>query len=253
MTDTRARAARRNGSGYAAADPALDASASGRGFTPTARRRNRIALGVVLAAIAIGGNALVYAGLNDDRPVVQVVVDVPAGAEITADMLRTVGVDADTTVNLVAGDELDGLVGRYAKVRMVSGSLVTAESFQSAPLVAEGSAVVAIQVAVGTLPIGLRERVPVLLVIPANRTNAEPSPPISITGRVVGLPVATTSALGVESLSVEVAATDAPVVAAADDVRLVLLEPSADPASEEATVEEPATETATADDGEGES
>ncbi len=75
--------------------------ATERGFQPASRRRNRIALGVLLAAIAIGGNIYVYSTLDAKEPVVQVVRDVPAGEQITADMLRTVDVDADSTVNVV--------------------------------------------------------------------------------------------------------------------------------------------------------
>ena len=151
--------------------------------------------------------------------------DVPAGEQLTADMLRTVDVDADSTVNLVAGERLDSLVGTYAKVRLVSGSLLTAEALQSGPLVSAGSSVVAIQVGEGTLPIGVRERAAITLVIPGD------TGPTSIDARVVGLPVATSSVLGVESLSVEVDADDAATVAAADDVRVVLVEPNDDPAS----------------------
>ena len=227
MTDTRATTARRPSPNLETAPTSAD---GGRGFQPTARRRNRIALGVLLAAVAIGGNLLVYSTLDDAVPVVQVVVDVPAGALITADMLRTVDVDADPSVNVVGGDQLDSLVGTYAKVRLVSGSLVTAESVQAEPLVAEGSAVVAIQVAEGSLPVGLRERVPVVLIIPA--AGSEPSAPVSIDGRIVGLPSTTGSALGLQSVSVEVARADAASVAAADDVRVVLIEPTPDPAVE---------------------
>lgn len=203
---------------------------SGRGFRPASRRRNRIAAGIVLAAVAVGGNLWLYASLDDSRPVLQVVRDVPAGEQITGDMLRTVEIDADPTVNLVDGDRLESLVGSYAKVRLVSGALVTPESFQATPLVAAGSSVVAIQVTDGSLPVGLRERVPVLLVIPADRSSADTGV-VWLPGRVVGLPSATSSALGLLSLSVEVAVADAATVAAADDVRVVLLEASEDPAA----------------------
>jgi hypothetical protein len=196
-----------------------------RGFRPASRRRNRIALAVVLAAVAIGGNLYVYAGLDAKEPVVQVVRDVPAGEQITPDMLRTVDVDADSTVNLVPGNRMDSLVGSYAKVRLVSGSLVAAEATQADPLVAPGSAVVAIQVPEGTLPIGLRERVPVVLVVPEAPAVEGGTGPVSIDGQVVGLPTPTDSALGIESLSVEVARDDAATVAAADDVRVVMVEP----------------------------
>jgi hypothetical protein len=195
------------------------------GFQPAARRRNRIALGVALAAIAIGGNLLVYSSLDDAEPAVQVVRDVPAGAQITADMLRTVRVDVDPTVDVVEGDDLDSLIGSYATVRLVSGALVTARSVQTDPLVGPGNAVVAIQVPAGELPIGLRERVPVRLVIPGDRALDAPAP-VAVPGVVVGLPVAVDSALGVESLSIEVADGDAATVAAADDVRVVLVEPT---------------------------
>jgi hypothetical protein len=80
------------------------------------------------------------------------------------------------------------------------------------------------------LPIGLRERVPVLLVVPADRSGTDVGV-VSISGRVVGLPTDTSSALGLQSLSVEVAAADASTIAAADDVRVVLVEPSEDPAA----------------------
>ncbi len=200
----------------------------GRGFQPTGRRRKRIALGVLLAAIAIGGNVAIYTGLDDSAPVVQVTRDVPAGEQLSLDMLRIVDVDADPTVNVVPGDRLDSLVGTYAKVRLVSGALVTAEALQPTPLVADGSSVVAIRVPEGSLPIGIRERAPVQLVVPGDGT------PTTISGRVVGLPTATGSALGVESLSVEVAAEDAPTAASADDVRVVLVQPSTDPAVNEA-------------------
>lgn len=185
---------------------------------------------MLLAAIAVGGNAYLYSTLNSSDPVVQVVRDVPAGEPLTGDMFRTVEVDADSTVNLVPADQIDSLIGNHAKVRLVAGSLITAESVQRGPLVSEGSAVVAVQVGEGTLPIGLRERVPVVLVIPGS-TGQAATGPTSIAGRVVGLPVATDSALGVQSLSVEVAVADAATVAAADDVRIVLVEPTEDPAS----------------------
>lgn len=207
------------------------------GFQPTSRRRNRIAAGVALAAIAIGGNLLLYSSLDDTEAVIQVVRDVPAGSQLTGDMLRTVEVAVDATVNVVGGDQLDSLIGSYAKVRLVSGALVTAESLQAAPLVSSGSSVVAIQVADGSLPIGLRERSPVQLVIPASGSPGSPdaTTPSSIAGRVVGLPTDTSSALGMQSLSVEVAADDAIAIAAADDVRVVLVEPGEDPAATAST------------------
>jgi hypothetical protein len=205
-------------------DAAQDGTAA-TGFQPSRRRRNRIAAGIALAAIAIGGNIWVYSNLNSAKPAVQAVRDIPAGEQLTPDMFRTVNVDAESSVNVIDGDELDAVVGNYAKVRLVSGSLVTWEALQSTPLVTQGNAVVAIQVPEGALPVGLREQVPIELVIPPDRSTADTAT-IVISARVVALPTLTANALGTQSLSVEVAATDAATVAAADDVRVVLSEPS---------------------------
>ena len=202
--------------------------ADSTGFRPAARRRHRIAAGLALGAVAVGGNVVIYSSLNDRDPVVQVVQDIPAGELITPDMIRTVEADLDGSVNVIAGRDLDTVVGRYAKVRLISGSLVTSESLQSEPLVSPGHAVVAIQVEVGELPIGLRERVPVRLVIPADRTT-EQTEGRSYDGRAVGLPVRSSDALRA-SVSVEVVEADAAPVASAERVRIVLLVPTSDPA-----------------------
>jgi hypothetical protein len=201
-------------------------------FRPTGRRRNRIAAGVALAALAIGGNIYVYSTLDDATPVVQVIRDVPAGTQLSADMLRTVAADVDATVNVITGDRLDSLVGSYAKVRLVSGALVTSEALQTGPLVSPGNSIVAVQLPDGSLPAGTRERAPIQLVIPpASTSDPSSTAPTVIEGRVVGLPVETASALGELSLSVEIASDDAPTLAAADVVRIVLNEPAVDPAA----------------------
>ena len=200
-------------------------------FRPSARRRNRIAAGVALVAAAIGINIVVYTSLDGRAPVVQVTRDVPAGELITPDMLRTVEADLDGSVDVVAGENLHQVIGRYARVRLVSGALVTARSLQSAPLLGDGTAVLAISVPHGALPIGLRERSAVQLVLPADDGEAVRT----LDGRVVGLPSTPEGAIGTQSLSIEVAALDAPTIAAADDVRVVLVEPQPDPAASEAT------------------
>lgn len=199
-------------------------------FRPSSRRRNRIAAGVALGAFAIGGNVLVYSAVDSGEPAVQVVRDIPAGELITPDMLRTIDIDADDTINVVKGGDIDLVVGQYAKVRLVSGSLVVSEALQATPLVSDGNAIVAIRVDDGALPNGLRERVPVRLVIPADRNVADDAT-TAVEGRVVGLPRAADNALGTISLSVELASDAATLVAAADDVRVVLLVPAADPAA----------------------
>ncbi len=145
-------------------------------------------------------------------------------------MSDAIQVDADDTLRSVAADRVSTIVGQFAKVRLVSGSLVVAETLQNTPLISAGASVVAIQVPEGALPVGLRERSQVQLVVPANGDDATATEPTIVSGRVVGLPTAPTTATGTLSLSVEVPEQLAPTVVASDDVRVVLVQPGADPA-----------------------
>jgi hypothetical protein len=200
-------------------------------FRPNARRRNRVAAGVALVAIAVAANVAIYASLDSSSPAVQATRDILAGELITADALRTVEVDVGDSVPVVPGGDLDVVVGQYAKVRIGAGSLLAPNAVQPRPLIAEGASVVAIKVPEGSLPVGVRERVPVLLVIPSEGTDAAVA--TTVTGRVIGLPSDTTTVTGLQTVTVEVAAADAATVAAADDVRVVLIDPAGDPGREE--------------------
>jgi hypothetical protein len=210
------------------ATPGLANDSPARGFRPASRRRARVAGGVALIAVAIGGNVLVYSSLDDREPVLQLVRDVPAGEQLTGDDVRPIDVDADDTLLAVPAGRLSTIVGQYAKVRLVAGSLVVTESLQGTPLVSSGAAVVAIQVPDGALPVGLRERSAVELVVPVVGDSSTAAPPTIVSGRVVGLPTAPTTATGTLSLSVEVPAELAATVVASDDVRVVLVQPGID-------------------------
>ncbi|WP_040494418.1 SAF domain-containing protein [Ilumatobacter nonamiensis] len=197
--------------------------ASTAGFRPSARRRNRIAAGLALGAAAIGGNLLVYSSLDDTTSVVQAVENIPAGAQVTAGMFRTVDVDVDSSVPTVDGNQLDSLVGQYAKVRIVSGQLVVGIAFQADPVVEPGKAIVAIEVDSDLMPTNVRERSALQLVI----VDADGTP-VSIPGTAAEVPMESVSGSGSVSLSVEVDAADAPQVATADVVSVVLLPPAGD-------------------------
>lgn len=194
-----------------------------RGFRPSARRRNRIAAGIALGAVAIGGNVLVYSSLDDTTTVVQAVDNIPAGTQVTAEMFRTVDVDVDSSVPTVSGDQLPALVGQYARVRIVSGQLVVGLAFQPEPVVDPGKAIVAIEVDTDLMPTNVRDRSTLQLVVIGSDDL-----PVTVPARSMEVPVESASGTGTVSLSVEVDLNQAPTVAAADVVRVVLLAPSAD-------------------------
>ena len=171
----------------------------------------------------------VFASADKRMPVLQVVRDVPAGTQLAVSDLRIIEVSVDSSLAVVPSSEMVAIVGQYAKVRIVAGSLVASPMLQGEPLVAPGAAIVAVSVPSGELPIGLRERSRVLLVFP--RSSAADAAPQPVEGRVVGLPQATDTVTGRQSLSIEVAVADAAVLAAAPEVRVVLLNPGIDAAS----------------------
>ena len=109
--------------------------------------------------------------------------------------------------------------------------LFRSDQLQANPLVAPGHAVVAVRVPIGELPVGLRERSRVQIVV-ATQT----APPTSggtpvvvpmIDATAVAMPSAPEPGGATVSLSVELSVDDAARVAAADRIRLLLIAPGA--------------------------
>ena len=177
--------------------------------------------------IAVGVVLLVFASADKRVAVLQVVRDLPAGAQLTADDVRSIDVSADPSLAVVHAVDLPTIVGQYAKVRIVGGGLLSTGLLQARPLVGPGAAVVAVTLPAGEVPAGLRERSQVEVVMP---TTGDTLPLAPVTGRVVGLPAAPDSVTGQMSLSLEVSSADAVTVANAAAVRVVLIDPGMDAA-----------------------
>jgi hypothetical protein len=180
---------------------------------------------MLLSVVAVGVVLLVFSTADRRVAVLQVVRDLPAGTQLGPADVRSIDLSADPSLAVVEAADIASVVGQYTKVRVVSGGLLALGLLQQGALVAPGSAVVAVTVPSGELPAGLRERSQVQIVIPVTGDDVAP-PPVS--GRVVGLPDAPDSVTGQLSVSFEVSAADAVVVARATRVRVVLLDPGLD-------------------------
>jgi len=209
--------------------PESVASAPPRGFRPGSRRRARIAAGAALAAVAIGGNVIIYSELSDKTEVLQVVRNVRAGELVTSDDLRVVEADLDPTVPAVDAGQIDLVVNQYARVYIASGSLMVQQLVQPNPLVSAGAGVVAVEIRPSRVPSGLRERSRVMIVVVPDNDDEEL---FVTTGRVVARGNESDTVTGLFGLSVEVTEADASLVAAGNDVRVVVLDPGADTATE---------------------
>jgi hypothetical protein len=199
-----------------------------KGFRPGSRRRARVAAGTVLAAVAVGGNVLLYTSLDDRTEVLQVVADIRAGEVVTVDDLRVVEADLAPTVPAVPADDLALVADQFARVHIASGTLLAPVLVQPTPLVGRESAVVAIELRPTLVPDGIRERSLLELIVTSAESGADGG--FHTTGRAVTRPVEVDGVSGVVSMSVEVAIADAATVAAGDEHRIVLLEPGVDPA-----------------------
>lgn len=197
----------------------------GFGFRPSSRSRVRIIAGTLLSLLAIGAILLIFSTANKRVPVLQLVHDVAAGRQVQADDLRTVEISVDPSLTVVPSGELGTVVGQYASARMIAGALLQRQNLQPDPLVQPGAAVVAVVVPQGAMPMGLIERSYVQLVFPTEAGATDATGPAPVPGRVVGLPGTVDPVTGEVSVSVEVSAEAAPIVAAARTVRLVLLAP----------------------------
>jgi hypothetical protein len=185
----------------------------------------RIAIGTLLSLVAVGSVLLVFSTVDRRVAVLQVVRDLPAGAQLTSSDVRSIELSSDPSLAVVRVADVAAVVGQYTKVRIVSGGLLSTGLLQPAPLVAPGSAVVAVTVPSGEMPEGLRERSQVQVVLLPNGTTAAPPP---VVGRVVGLPIVPDTVTGQQSISLEVASIDAVALASATRVRVVLLDPGTD-------------------------
>ena len=178
--------------------------------------------------MAVGVVLLVFSTTDKRVAVLQVVHDIPAGNQLGVADVRSIELSADPSLAVVKASDIASIVGRYAKVRIVTGGLLATGLLQAEPLVTLGAAVVAVSVPAGELPAGLRERSQVQVVIPSSGDDV---PAASVVGRVVGLPAAPDSSTGQLSVSLEVAVDDAVAVASAGRVRIVLLDPGVDPSA----------------------
>ncbi|NNE12693.1 MAG: hypothetical protein HKN41_10690, partial [Ilumatobacter sp.] len=136
---------------------------------------------MTLAAVAVGGNVLLYTSLDDKTEVIQMSRTVRAGQVVTADDVRVVEVDVDPTVRVIEASDIGRVVNSYARVFLPEGSLVVDGLVQPTPLVSNDAGVVAVEIRPSRVPTGLTERSQVLLVIAEDGSDE----PTTVAARVV--------------------------------------------------------------------
>ncbi|TCC45867.1 flagellar biosynthesis protein FlgA [Kribbella capetownensis] len=114
------------------------------GRLPTASKRRRPTLAALAALLIVGGALIagVLAVRMDERvAVVQVARDVSVGSKITKEDLAQTRVSGDN-LNLIPADDVDKILGRYAKVNLVKGQLLDGlQTTRSSPISDDKAAV----------------------------------------------------------------------------------------------------------------
>lgn len=122
---------------------------------PQVQRQRRLGLAGLAVLLIVGFGALAGALVlrsGDRASVVSVVTPVPAGAQIQRSDLGLVDVAVDDAIPTVPAAQLQSLVGRYATVPLISGTLLSPVALSETSVPGQGQAVVGLTLTAGQLP-----------------------------------------------------------------------------------------------------
>ena len=114
--------------------------------------------------------------------------DVLAGEQITDADLQVVSMSSDDDIPTVPASQRSTIVGQYARVRLLSGSLLAADSVQPRPIVDPERVLMSVVVPVGLVPVGLREQSRVVLVVTPPTSGGVRPPPVLVEAVVASVP-----------------------------------------------------------------
>ncbi len=199
-------------------------------------RFGHLALAVALMAVGALGTVALVTAVSTTGEYLALQRDMAANAELTADDLTVVRINTAPGLRPVAAKDLDRVVGLYAAIPLVEGTLLTAAQLTAQPLPGPGQQVLGITLGSDRLPAtrpSPGDRV-LLVATPARGSTASDEsqdPPRTWPATVVQVVDAASGGFlgrgGTETvtLDVAVAATDGPIVAtmAATDRLVVVL------------------------------
>ena len=214
------------------AAPELPTAARGLRITP--RRPGRALLGLLLVAASVATAMTIYLRIGDRMDVLVAARPVLAGQQIEPSDLRVVSVSIDGGLSSVPATDRALFIGRYAKVRIASGTLIVDANTQLDPLVSDDRVLMSVAVPLSGVPIGLRERSRLALIVTPSRTTATANPTVLVEATVAAVPSDLASIVGGEvsrsasiALSVEVPPEHVALVGSAESIAVGVLDPSA--------------------------
>ncbi|MFI7025147.1 flagellar biosynthesis protein FlgA [Micromonospora sp. NPDC049900] len=186
-------------------------------------RRGRLGVAIALMAVCALGAVSLFGYVSRTQPFLAVARDVPVGAQVTAADLITVHLNPDPGLAGVPSGRTEAVIGKYASVALLSGTLLNAGALVDKPFPAPGEQVVGVSLKAGQMPSApLRPGASVLLVSTDEAARERPTAAApTIRATVVHVIAGTRD--GTATVSVAVRENDGPVVARlAAQGRLVL-------------------------------
>ncbi|SRR5690606_3103937 len=137
-------------------------------------RRGWVGIGVLAIVLAALGSATLFRAVGPSQEYLALARDVPVGAQVTAADLRVVRLNASPGLTPVPVSEVDQVIGRYAAVPLVAGSLLTPQQLTAEPVPGPGEQLVAVTISRDRVPGGtLRAGDPILLVATGGSSDEE--------------------------------------------------------------------------------
>jgi hypothetical protein len=208
------------------------ASKSGLRMRP--HRPMRALAGALIVVTSVVAALALYARIGDRSEVLAVSRDVLAGEQISDADLEVVSMSSDDGIPTVPASQRSAIVGQYARVRLLSGSLLAADSVQPRPIVDPERVLMSVVVPVGLVPVGLREQSRVVLVVTPPTSGGVRPRPVLVGAVVASVPRnlgeivgAADAGQGVVAISVEVPPQYVGVVGEAEAVSVGVLDRSA--------------------------
>ena len=199
------------------------------------QRPIRALFAALLIAASVAVAVTVYARLGDRHDVLALQRTVLAGEQVTDADLRVVSLSSDDAFTAVPASQRTLVVGEYARVRMVAGSLLVAEGLQSKPLVDPSKVLMSVAVPATGIPSGLREGSRVVLIVTPRASGSTPERSALVEASVAAVPsdlgqtvgAGASSVSEVVALSVEVPPDRVELIGSASAVAIGVLDPSA--------------------------
>jgi hypothetical protein len=186
----------------------------------------RAAIGVLLMVASVLTALAIYQRVGHRRNVLVLTRNVLAGEQVRADDLKPVAVSTDASLRVVDAASANAMVGRFAKVRMLEGSLLIADSLQDRPLVPDGKALMTVTVPATGVPVGLREGSRLVLTL-APASSAPTATASQVEAFVAANPTRAAEGSSQVAVSVEVPLRAVGLLGTAGKVSISVVDPAA--------------------------